>query len=79
MADSLKVIRYRGISAVAFGALSDYRPLVSDDFDELPVRTGIQTCRAGYQTKARWHPYVEILHVLGAQSRHGSGGMKNRW
>ena len=64
MTDSLKVIRYKGISGVAFGPLSDYRPLVGDDFGDLAIRTGIQTCRPGYETKAHWHPYVEILHVL---------------
>ena len=64
MAGTLKVIPYQGISAVAFGPLSDYRPLVGDDFGDLAIRTGIQTCRPGYETKLHWHPYVEILHIL---------------
>ena len=64
MADSLKVIRYQAAPSVAFGPLSDYRSLVSDDCPELAVRTGIQTCRPGYQAKPHWHPYVEILHIL---------------
>ena len=64
MADSLKVIRYHAAPGVAFGPLSDYRALVSDDCPEISVRTGIQTCRPGYQAKPHWHPYVEILHIL---------------
>jgi mannose-6-phosphate isomerase-like protein (cupin superfamily) len=64
MDDPLKVIRYETVPAVAFGALSEYRALVSDDCPDLAVRTGIQTCLPGYQTKPHWHPYVEILHIL---------------
>jgi len=64
MADSLKVIRYEAAPSVAFGPLSEYRSLVSDDYSDLTVRTGIQTARPGYETKPHWHPYVEILHIL---------------
>ena len=64
MTDSLKVIRHDGAQVVAFGPLSDYRALISDDHPELAVRTGIQTCRPGYEAKPHWHPYVEILHIL---------------
>jgi mannose-6-phosphate isomerase-like protein (cupin superfamily) len=64
MTDSLKVIRYEAVPAVAFGPLSEYRSLVSDDYSDLTVRTGIQTARPGYETKPHWHPYVEILHIL---------------
>lgn len=64
MAESLKVIRYEAVSAVAFGPLSDYRPLVTEDYSNLAIRTGIQTCRPGYEAKPHWHPYVEILHIL---------------
>ena len=64
MPDSLKVIRYEAAPAVAFGPLSEYRPLVSDDYADLTVRTGIQTACPGYETKLHWHPYVEILHIL---------------
>jgi mannose-6-phosphate isomerase-like protein (cupin superfamily) len=64
MVDPLKVIRYEAAPAVAFGALSEYRPLVSDDCSDLMVRTGIQTCLPGYEAKPHWHPYVEILHIL---------------
>ncbi len=64
MTDSLKVIRYEGAPAVAFGPLSDYRSLVSDDCSDLAIRTGIQTARPGYEAKPHWHPYVEILHIL---------------
>jgi mannose-6-phosphate isomerase-like protein (cupin superfamily) len=64
MPDSLKVIRYEASPAVAFGPLSDYRALVTDDYSDLEIRTGIQTARPGYETKPHWHPYVEILHIL---------------
>ena len=64
MTDSLKVIRYEAAPPVAFGPLSEYRSLVSDDYPDLTVRTGIQTARPGYETRRHWHPYVEILHIL---------------
>ena len=60
----LKVIRYDAAPEVAFGPLSEYRALVSDDCSDLTVRTGIQTARPGYETKCHWHPYVEIIHIL---------------
>lgn len=64
MTDPLKVIRYDSIHSVAFGPLSEYRALISDDHSDLAIRTGIQTCRPGYEAKPHWHPYVEILHIL---------------
>ena len=64
MSDALKVIRYDDVPPVAFGPLSEYRPLVSDDCRDVVVRTGIQIARPGYQAKLHWHPYVEVLHVL---------------
>src|SRR5829696_6290013 len=64
MTDSLKIIRYEAAPEVAFGPLSEYRALVSDDYSDLAVRTGIQTARPGYETRPHWHPYVEILHIL---------------
>jgi quercetin dioxygenase-like cupin family protein len=64
MTAALKVIRYEGAPCIAFGSLSEYRPLVGDEHAELEVRTGIQTARPGYETKLHRHPYVEILHIL---------------
>ncbi|MES2561602.1 MAG: cupin domain-containing protein [Pseudomonadota bacterium] len=64
MTDSLSVIRYEAAAAVAFGPLSEYRSLVSDDYADLTVRTGIQTARPGYETKPHSHSYVEIIHIL---------------
>ena len=64
MTESLQVIRYEAAQLVAFGPLSDYRPLVNDDCSELAVRTGIQTAQPGYEARPHWHPYVEILHIL---------------
>ena len=64
MGDALQVIRYDAVPIIAFGPLSEYRALVSDDYAELAIRTGIQTARPGYRAKPHWHPYVEILHIL---------------
>ena len=64
MNDPLKVIRYEAAEAVTFGPLSEYRARVGDDCPDVTVRTGIQTCRPGYETRPHWHPYVEILHIL---------------
>ena len=68
MPDSLQVIRYADAPEVAFGPLSEYRALVSDDCADLEIRTGIQIARPGYETKLHWHPYVEILHILDGEA-----------
>ena len=68
MPEALTVIRYADASQVAFGPLSDYRPLVSDDHSDLAIRTGIQTARPGYEAKLHCHPYVEILHILDGEA-----------
>ena len=68
MADPLKVIRYEAAAAVAFGPLSEYRALVTDDYSDLTIRTGIQICRPGYEAKPHWHPYIEVLHVLDGEA-----------
>ena len=47
MTDSLKIIRYEAAPTIAFGPLSDYRPLVTDDYSDLEIRTGIQTAQPG--------------------------------
>ena len=79
MTDTLKVIRYEAVPAVAFGPLSEYRSLVSDDYSDLTVRTGIQTARPGYETRPHWHPYVEILHILnGAAEAWEQGRNENK-
>ena len=64
MRDELRVIRYDAAPSLSFGSFSEYRPLVSDDYSDLAVRTGIQICRPGYVAKPHWHPYIEILHIL---------------
>jgi mannose-6-phosphate isomerase-like protein (cupin superfamily) len=76
MTDSLKVIRYEAAPAVAFGPLSDYRPLVTDDYSDLTIRTGIQTARPGYETKLHWHPYVEIIHILDGAAEAWEKGLE---
>ncbi len=32
--------------------------------DGLPIFTGVQTCKPGYQTPLHWHPYVECLFII---------------
>jgi quercetin dioxygenase-like cupin family protein len=59
-----RVIRIADTGAVPIGTGSDYRLIVGDDAGTTPVRTGIQTCHAGYEVPAHCHPYVEIIHVL---------------
>ena len=79
MADTLKVIRYEAAPEVAFGPLSDYRALISDEHPDVAIRTGIQTCRPGYETKPHCHPYVEILHILdGAAEAWQHGNEQSR-
>ena len=68
MAEALTVIRYADASQVAFGPLSEYRALVSDDHSDLAIRTGIQIARPGYEAKLHCHPYVEILHILDGEA-----------
>ncbi len=57
-----KVARLADAEPVSFGPLAEYRKLTGDD--GLPVFTGVQTCRPGYQTPLHSHPYVEYLFVL---------------
>ena len=76
MTDSLKVIRYEAVPSVAFGPLSEYRPIVTDDYPDLTIRTGIQTARPGYETKPHWHPYVEILHILDGAAEAWQQGLE---
>lgn len=77
MTQALKVIRYDAVAPVAFGPLSEYRPLVSDDEAELAVRTGIQTARPGYEAKVHRHPYVEILHILEGEAEAWQQGLEH--
>lgn len=46
------------------GRGSDYRLIVGDEKGSTPLRTGIQTCHAGYEVPPHCHPYMEIIHVL---------------
>lgn len=57
-----KIARLGEAEAVSFGPLADYRRLTGDD--GLPVFTGVQTCKPGYQTALHWHPYVECLFII---------------
>ena len=76
MPAALTVIRYADAVQVAFGPLSEYRPLVSENCPDLEIRTGIQTARPGYEAKLHWHPYVEILHILDGEAEAWRRGEK---
>ena len=57
-----KIARLSESEPVSFGPLAYYNKLTGDD--GLPIFTGIQTCKPGYQTALHWHPYVECLFVI---------------
>ena len=57
-----KIARLNESEPVSFGPLAEYRRLTGDD--GLPVFTGVQTCKPGYQTPLHWHPYVECLFII---------------
>lgn len=59
-----RIIRLEDTEVVPLGTGSDYRPIVGDDAGSTPLRTGIQTCEAGYEVPAHCHPYMEVIHVL---------------
>ncbi len=59
-----RVIKLAETEVVQLGAGSNYRLIVGDDAGTTPVRTGIQTCEAGYVVPVHCHPYMEIIHVL---------------
>jgi oxalate decarboxylase/phosphoglucose isomerase-like protein (cupin superfamily) len=47
---------------VSFGPLSFYQKLVGGG--DVPVWTGVQTCRPGYAAPLHSHPYTELILVL---------------
>ena len=57
-----KVARLAESKPISFGPLARYQKLMGDD--GLPVFTGVQTCRPGYQTRLHSHPYVEYLFII---------------
>jgi mannose-6-phosphate isomerase-like protein (cupin superfamily) len=57
-----RIARLAEAETVSFGPLAEYARLTGDD--GLPVFTGVQTCKPGYQTPLHWHPYVECLFIL---------------
>ena len=59
---SPRLARLAEAEPVAFGPLSDYRKLIGEE--GLPLFTGVQTCRPGYQTPEHWHPYAEYLFII---------------
>jgi mannose-6-phosphate isomerase-like protein (cupin superfamily) len=65
MPDALSVIRHAERPTVEFPGGATYQPIIGDDTGAgMPIRTGIQTSLAGYQTRLHSHPYVEVLTVL---------------
>jgi mannose-6-phosphate isomerase-like protein (cupin superfamily) len=57
-----RIARLAESETVPFGPLAHYNKLTGDD--GLPIFTGVQTCKPGYQTPLHWHPYVECLFVI---------------
>ena len=57
-----KIARLSESETVSFGPLAHYNRLTGDD--GLPIFTGVQTCKPGYQTPLHWHPYVECLFII---------------
>ncbi|HJQ56273.1 MAG TPA: cupin domain-containing protein [Vineibacter sp.] len=47
---------------VSFGPLSIYQKLVGGG--QVPIWTGVQTCRPGYAAPLHSHPYMELILVL---------------
>ena len=77
MDKTLQVIRYDDAQPIAFGPLSEYRPLINDECPQIEVRTGIQTARPGYETRPHWHPYTEILHILEGEAQAWERGRED--
>jgi hypothetical protein len=48
-----KIARLSESETVPFGPLAHYNRLIGDD--GLPIFTGVQTCKPGYQTPLHWH------------------------
>lgn len=61
-ATAATIARLGSAEKTAFGPLSYYQPLISNDAG--PIFTGVQTCDPGYQTAAHFHPYVESLFII---------------
>jgi mannose-6-phosphate isomerase-like protein (cupin superfamily) len=57
-----RIARLSESETVSFGPLAHYNKLTGDD--GLPIFTGVQTCKPGYQTPLHWHPYVECLFII---------------
>ena len=65
MSAELKELEVRKLAEAEeddFGPFSSYHPLVA--YGDTPVRTGIQVCEPGYETKMHRHPYVEVLFII---------------
>lgn len=62
--DNINVIRLNESERVPFAENSYYQPILNGEAGGYPIFTGIQTAKAGYQTQAHQHPYVEVLHIL---------------
>jgi mannose-6-phosphate isomerase-like protein (cupin superfamily) len=71
-----RIARLSEAEVVSFGPLADYRRLTGDD--GLPVFTGVQTCKPGYQTALHWHPYVECLFIIEGTMEAWLDGQEDR-
>ena len=56
------VARLAQSTPVSFGPLAHYQKLVGET--DLPLFTGVQTCKPGYQTPEHFHPYAEFLFII---------------
>ncbi len=71
-----KVARLANSKPVSFGPLAHYQKLTGDD--GLPVFTGVQTCRPGYQTPLHSHPYIEYLFIIDGTAEAWLAGGEDR-
>ena len=56
------VARLAQSQPISFGSLSHYQKLIGEA--PLPLFTGVQTCKPGYQTPDHFHPYPEYLFII---------------
>jgi len=71
-----RIARLAESETVSFGPLAHYNKLTGDD--GLPIFTGVQTCKPGYQTPLHSHPYVECLFVIEGEMEAWLEGQEDR-
>jgi mannose-6-phosphate isomerase-like protein (cupin superfamily) len=77
--DTITVIRESERPEVPFPGGATYKTIIGDDTGAgLPIRTGIQTSRPGYQTRVHSHPYVETLTVMSGRGEAWLDGVPEK-